>query len=211
MDRYDGYLFDFDYTLGDATDGIVIAMNVALERAGQPPADRESIRRTVGMHLAETFERLTGLSDPARSEVFLEAFRSKADEVMTRNTTLFPESADVLRRLKRAGARVGIVTTKYRYRIEEILRKFDIVDQVDLVVGGEDVARPKPDPEGLLLAITRLGLMKSRILYIGDSTIDAETASAAGVDFVGVTTGTTDRETLAAYPHVRIVDRLEEL
>ena len=62
---------------------------------------------------------------------------------------------------------------------------------MDIIVGGEDVKAAKPSPEGLLLAIKRLHVSKAETLYIGDSTVDAETAQAAGVDFAGVTHGVT--------------------
>lgn len=208
---YQALVFDFDYTLGDATEGIVLAMNHALTGSGNPPAEREAIRRTVGMSLSEAFRTLTGLSDAERTQRFLALFREKGDEVMTPNTVLYEGTAPLLRRLHAAGVRTGIVTTKFRYRIAEILRKFDIEPLVDTVVGGEDVSRPKPDPEGIRTAAAALGVSLGHVLYIGDSVIDAQTASAAGVDFIGVTTGTTGRDALAAYPALEIFDRLDRL
>ena len=62
---------------------------------------------------------------------------------------------------------------------------------MEIIVGGEDVKAAKPSPEGLLLAIKRLHVSKAETLYIGDSTIDAETAQAAGIDFAGITHGVT--------------------
>ena len=69
----------------------------------------------------------------------------------------------------------------------------------------------KPSPEGLLLAISRLQCPKEQVLYLGDSTVDAETAQNAGVDFAGVLHGMTTREELAAYPHVTILPDLTPL
>ena len=206
--HYKACLFDFDYTLGDATEGIVASMNYAFGQLGLPVQDREAIRKTIGMHLSEAFARLTTLEDPGQAARFQQAFREKADQVMTRCTVLFPEAVPVLRRLRTEGIMTGIVTTKFRYRIVELLEAMQITDLVDVIVGGEDVGRPKPDPEGLLLAIDRLGLPKELVLYTGDSTIDAKTAAAAGVDFVAVTTGTTSREEFAPYPNIRVVHNL---
>ena len=69
---------------------------------------------------------------------------------MTPNTRLFPETLDVLRALKERGARVGIISTKYRFRIHDTMDQHLPADFLDIVVGGEDVTRAKPDPEGLL-------------------------------------------------------------
>ena len=54
-------------------------------------------------------------------------------------------------------------------------------------------------------------MQKEQILYVGDSLVDAKTAQAAGVDFAGVTTGTTKREELEQYPNVGIAGELREL
>ena len=104
---------------------------------------------------------------------------------------------------------LGIVSTKFRYRILDLFEKTGHNGLVDFIVGGEDVKAAKPDPEGLLLAIGRAsGGGKSEVLYVGDSVVDAATAQAAGTDFAGVLHGMTTREELEAYPHVAIVDDL---
>ena len=126
-------------------------------------------------------------------------------------TVLFDTVPGVLRRLKGQGRRLGIVSTKYRYRIEEFLRRENLWELFDVVVGGEDVAGHKPDPEGLHLAA---GLLNSRfpeILYVGDSLVDAEAAERAGVAFVGVLSGATAREEFEPFPSAALLDTLQEL
>ena len=98
---------------------------------------------------------------------------------MTVNTVLFLETKSVLAALKDSGARIGIISTKFRYRIKELLDQHFPEDFFDIIVGGEDVQTPKPSPEGLLLAIRQLHATKAETLYIGDSTVDAETAQKA--------------------------------
>ena len=120
---------------------------------------------------------------------------------MTVNTVLFLETKSVLAALKDSGARIGIISTKFRYRIKELLDQHFPEDFLDIIIGGEDVQTPKPSPEGLLLAIRQLHATKAETLYIGDSTVDAETAQKAGVDFAGITHGMTTAEELKKYPH----------
>lgn len=84
-------------------------------------------------------------------------------------------------------------------------------DWFDIIIGGEDVTHHKPDPEGLLLAIDRLKACPEEVLYIGDSTVDAGTAAAAGVSFVGVTSGMTTAREFQAYPYDRIISSLGQL
>ena len=130
---------------------------------------------------------------------------------MTANTFLFPETAEVLNGLKKRGAKIGIISTKFRYRIMELLSKHFPTDFFDIIVGGEDVKAAKPSPEGLLFAMQRLGCSKEETLYIGDSTVDAETAQAGGTDFAGILHGATTREELEAYPHTVVADSLRIL
>ena len=60
---------------------------------------------------------------------------------------------------------------------------------IDVIVGGEDVRQPKPDPQGIFQVLQIWDMSKEEVLYMGDSVVDAKTAQAAGVDFAGVTTG----------------------
>ena len=209
--HYTTYLFDFDYTLADSSRGIVMCFRHVLERNGYTDVTDEAIRRTIGKTLEESFSILTGVTDADRLADFKQQYRKEADVHMTPNTRLFPETLDVLRKLKERGARVGIISTKYRFRIHETMDQHLPADFLDIVVGGEDVSRAKPDPEGLLHAISELGVEKKDVLYIGDSTVDAETARAAGVDFAGITHGVTTADELARYPHRRIMALLTEL
>lgn len=187
---YNAVIFDFDYTLGDTTDGIVQSVNYALEELGYSSRDVSEIKRTIGMSLRETFAALTDCEDAEKSESFVKLFREKADEVMTDSAELYDCVPEILRELHNT-RRIGIVTTKFHYRIEAILRKFSAAELVDVIVGAEDVKAEKPAPEGLLSAISRLDVQKSEALYVGDSTVDAQTAQNAEVDFAAVRTGTT--------------------
>jgi len=130
---------------------------------------------------------------------------------MNVNTRLFPDTLSTLKELKKRGARVGIISTKYRFRILSYLEEFLPKDFLDIVVGGEDVKAPKPSPEGVKFALEHLGSSPEETLYIGDSTVDAETAQNAGVDFAGVLNGMTTGEELRVYPHKIIMQNLGEL
>ncbi|MCC4770697.1 HAD-IA family hydrolase [Methanosarcina sp. DH2] len=209
--KYSTIIFDFDYTLADATDGIVSSFNHAFSGLEIPGCDSESIKRTVGLSLDEAFIQLTGYKDEILINRFKNLFREKADEVMSKNTVLFDDTVNTLQRLKQDGFNTGIVTTKYHYRIIETLDLHSVLDLIDIIVGREDVKVPKPSPEGLLLAIDSLNAQLNDVLYIGDSLVDAKTALAAHVDFAAVTTGTTNEKEFSQYPCIRILKNLSEL
>lgn len=213
--KYKGLIFDFDYTLGDSTEGIVASTNYALQQLGYNPADRESIRKTIGLHLEETYRVLTkaqGIEGKASEEAeFARLFIEKADEIMTEMSSFYPGVLELMERWKGEGYKLSIVTTKYRYRIQGILGKYQKTELFDLIMGGDNVKRPKPDPEGILEVLKQWGMLKEDVLYVGDSLVDAKTAQAAGVNFAGVTTGTTTEEELGKYPNVGIFAGLKSL
>ena len=209
--KYTTYLFDFDYTLADSSRGIVICFRNVLERHGHTGISDEAIKRTIGKTLEDSFSILSGITTPETLAEYKKEYVKEADTYMTVNTFFFPETVTVLKTLKSQGAQIGIISTKFRFRIREMVDQHFPKDFFDIIIGGEDVKQAKPDPQGIKKALRRLHRRKSETLYIGDSTVDAETAQAAKVDFVGVLNGMTTREELMVYPHRQILDNLSLL
>ncbi|AQW91558.1 HAD-IA family hydrolase [Elizabethkingia anophelis] len=211
MSKYNTYIFDFDYTLADSSRGIIMCFRYVLENHGYHDINDYQIKLTIGKTLEESFSILTGITDKETLTSYAKEYVKKADDWMTANTVLFPETSAVLHALKERGYKIGIVSTKYRYRIMEFVEKEFPKEFFDIVIGAEDVRAHKPDPAGLILAINSLQSGLERCLYIGDSIIDAKTAQAIGVDFYGVLNGITTREELLIYPHIKIADNLNDL
>lgn len=209
--KYRLYLFDFDYTLVNSEKGILECFHRSLEEMDYPPAGDDVLRGTIGSTIEDAFRSITGEKDEERIREAVRAYHKVADERMTPGTFFFPESVEVLRELHRRGRKTGIVSTKRRIRILEKFERDGIPELVDHVVGVEDVSEAKPSPEGIKKALEHFGMEPGEALYVGDSPFDAEAAKNAGVDFAGVTTGTTLRETLSEYPHVRIMERIGEV
>lgn len=211
MKLYAAYLFDFDYTLADSSTGIVKCFRIVLERHGHMNIDDYTIKRTIGKTLEQAFTLMTGINDSQILAEYRREYVREADKYMTVCTHLYPETLEVLHKLKQYGARIGIISTKYRYRILELLQPLLPQDFLDVLIGGEDVQAAKPDPEGLFKALRHIGLQADEVLYIGDSTVDAQTAHAAGTDFAGVLHGTTTRKELEMWPNVAVMNDLREL
>lgn len=204
-------IFDFDYTLGDSTEGIVKSTNYALMMLGEEEKTKEQIRRTIGLSLQETYKVLTGRNDNTRAEVFKDFFIEEANRVMVDSTHLYDDTYHVLYSLKSDGFKVGIVTTKLNSRIQSILEKFNITKFIDVIIGVENVKNVKPDPEGLNLACKKLRLNKEKVVYVGDSIVDAEAAQRAGIGFIGVLTGTTLRQEFYEYDNLHVCHDIDEV
>lgn len=202
MKKYKAFIFDFDLTLADSTKGIYICYKKCLEHFGYKIPSDEEIFKTIGNTIEDSLAILIGKM-PDNVQEMRRYYVSLADEYMVRYTEFYPNVLAVLQVLKQAGKKVGIVSTKYRYRI---MGSFEIAGSfpIDEIVGGEDVSVFKPNPKGLNLMLDRLGVSKGETLYVGDSYIDAETAQNAGVDFAGVLTGSTSKKAFSKYPHVMI-------
>lgn len=183
--------FDFDLTLADPTKGTIECVNFALESLGLPQAGDERIKRTIGLSLEDTFLSLTGQPNNQDVGLFISSFVKRADQVMTELTLMFTSVPATTRRLIEMGFELGIVSTKFRHRIEEILAREGLADRFRVIIGGEDVNEHKPHPGGLIAAISRMRIDADDVLYVGDSTVDALTAERAKVPFIAVLSGTT--------------------
>ena len=183
--------FDFDYTLGDSTDSIVAGFQHGLTGLGWPAPDREAVRMTVGYLLEDAYTMLTGDSDPGRQAQFRALFSEVAVERQRQETVLLPGGEELLRKLRDRGIQTAIVSTKRGDTIEIILERLGMADTVELVVGSADVKKPKPDPEGLLFVLDKLGVRPEDALFCGDTVLDAGAAKNAGTHFAAVLNGTT--------------------
>ncbi len=113
--------------------------------------------------------------------------------------------------LQRAGLGLGVVSTKFRYRIEQILVREGLRGRFGCVIGGEDVTRHKPDPEALERALDALRVARGQVVYVGDSLVDAEASERASIRFVAVLSGVTPREAFAAHPAEAVIPSVCEL
>ncbi|MFZ4858307.1 MAG: HAD family hydrolase [Desulfuromonadaceae bacterium] len=209
--RYDAIIFDFDYTLVDSSQGVVECINYALTELQLPQVRAAAVHRTIGLHLDDAFVQLAGERHAALRGDFRRHFAQRADEVMNDLTLLFETVPDTVQHLKKNDIQLAIVSTKYRYRIADFLQREHLLEAFDVIIGGEDVVRHKPDPEGLLQAIVRLNSPFDKTLYVGDSVVDAEAAQRAGLPFVAVLSGVTDRGEFDGYPVLAEVANLSQL
>ncbi len=216
---YRGVFFDFDYTLGDSPSAIAEGYRLGFLELGLDPPTVEQVRHTVGLTLADGYSLLTGDHDPERQEAFYRSFQhtvgvkagGEGRRLMIEGTTLFPGAEELLGALKNAGVRTAIVSTKPGSTIRRIFEHQGRLDLLDLVVGGDEVTHTKPHPQGVRLALERLGLRSEQVLFCGDTVIDAATAQAGGCPFCAVLNGTTKANAFDRFPCVHIAPDLDEL
>jgi pyrophosphatase PpaX len=181
-------LFDFDGTLVDTTEMIYQGMRHAASTVlGRDDISRETLLANVGQPLPRQME----LIDAEKAELLLEAYRHHHEENHDAMIQEFPQVAVALSRLRSAGIRVGVVTSKRRVSVEMALNSFpDLRNVVDRFVTMEDTNEHKPHPEPLWRGLELLGgVPKEEAAYVGDSPFDVEAAKAAGLASVAVSWG----------------------
>jgi len=204
-------LFDFDYTLADSSEGALECINFALAEMGLEQVSLEAACRTIGLSLNETFLSLAEHHEPHRCAEFYRLFVQRADEVMSNLTVLYESVPAMVQALRERDLRLGIVSTKYRRRINQVLEREALVDGFEVVIGGEDVAQHKPHPQGLFEAIEKLECSTASVVYVGDSVVDAELSKRAGVPLIVVLSGVTPRSAFDDYSPLVVLDSISEL
>lgn len=96
----------------------------------------------------------------------------------------FEGIVETLKQIKVLGLMQAAVSAKTRAQYEIDMKVENMYQYMDETVLFEDTTKHKPDPEPLLECISRLGLDKNRVAYVGDALSDGLAAQAAGVDFI---------------------------
>ena len=115
---------------------------------------------------------------------------------MHSGTRLLPGAAELLRLLHGRGLRLGVCSNKPVAFTRDLVTYLGLAPLLDAVLGPEDVAHPKPAPDMLLAALQRLNVAAAEALYVGDMSVDVQTARGAGVAVWVVATGSEEREAL---------------
>jgi phosphoglycolate phosphatase len=201
-------LFDFDGTLADSYPAITASVNHVRAHHGLPPLPQNEVRYFVGRGPAYLIAHTVPAGDTGKN---VACYKAHHPSVMRDGTRLFPGVADALAALKRFGLLLAVCSNKPRAFTVALLDHFGVGAIFDLVVGPEDVPRPKPAPDMLTNALRRLGVSNSSALYVGDMTVDIETARGARTAVWVVPTGSDTRATLEAARPDRILDHFAEL
>ncbi|MFQ5581260.1 MAG: HAD-IIIA family hydrolase [Mariprofundaceae bacterium] len=200
-------LFDCDGTLVDSHGQIVHAMQQAFVSCDVKPPNAVSVRRVIGLSLAEAVSRLQ--SDEAQHDCIVEAYRGhyRAGEM---GSSLFPGVRDTLQTLYERGYWLGIVTGKSRPGLLRVL------DQLDLnpffhVWRTADCCPSKPHPAMVEECMAEMGVGLHQTTVVGDACFDIQMAMACGVRALAVSSGVESPDALRAAGAFDVVDEFTSL
>ncbi|MCG5510656.1 HAD hydrolase-like protein [Ectothiorhodospira lacustris] len=174
--------FDMDGVLVDSLAVMELAWKEAMSAVkGDIPFSE--YKKNIGIPFFEILQRLGCRSEQLDhiSEIYNLVSRKNY-----RDIRVFDDIADSLARIRAAGLKVSVVTSKNRDRTLELLEQLFPTIKFDAVVTPEDVAegRGKPCPDPLLLACLKVGADPFNTIYVGDMEVDRESAQRAGIHFV---------------------------
>ncbi len=171
---------DLDGTLADSLSVMRAVYGDFLARFGESGSEAE-FDRLNGPPLAEVvadLARTHAIDLPPASLV--EIYWGLVEEAYLK---VVPRAgaAELLRSARAQGMAVGVVTSSSARLTRTWLGKVGLHEQVDVIVGGEDVARGKPDPEPYAIALQRAGCEAAASLAVEDSAAGARAAIVAGI------------------------------
>lgn len=182
-------VFDLDGTLVDSAPDIAAAANRMLAEMGLSALPVPVLTTFIGHGIPNlvlrVIERL-GV-DPSRHAEMNRRILALYSERPADLTRPYPGVTEALQTLRDDGFRMGVCTNKYRDLSVLILEALDLSRFFDVVIGGDSLPQKKPDPAPLHAAFA--GLDGAPVLYVGDSEVDAETATRAGLHFALFTEG----------------------
>jgi pyrophosphatase PpaX len=178
-DKFSGLLFDLDGTLLDSFPTHFEAYRVMFSRFGIEISE-EVFFASYSPNWYHTYQAF-GLPQ----EVWDSANSYWIEALDGLSTKLFSGVSETLAALSRS-YRLGIVTSGSKNRVLRDLERTGIKSFFEVAITGDDIKRPKPDPEGLELALSKMKLLPGEAVYIGDAHADYEMAQAAQVHFLGI-------------------------
>lgn len=182
-------IFDLDGTLVDSCAVCVdILSDILIERGSSRSIDPIGARSYMSRG---GLDMVTGLLAEASCDphVDLADFRARYQARRTPVSTLFPGVAKGIQQLHAAGLTLSICSNKPQGLCEKVLEDTGLADYFTVVIGGQPGLRAKPAPDLLDAVLSRLDCAIDECLFVGDSDLDHDVASAIGMSFHFMTYG----------------------
>ena len=189
MDRPAALAFDLDGTLIDSRRDIATAINRMRAELALPPVPLEQVITMVGEGARLLVERALGPGfSPRQLDAALARYLAHYEDVCLDETRAYPGVEEMLAAL---GGRypLALLSNKGEALSRKVLAGLGLSHHFREILGGDSLPTRKPDPAGLHVLAGRLDVPVERLLLVGDTWIDAETAHNAGSPFALVEWG----------------------
>ncbi len=209
--QFDTIIFDLDGTLVDTADDLAAALNHVLAGMGRPEVAPASVRHLVGRGARALLERglaASGGASAAELDSGLTGFLAYYAAHLAVHSRPFAGVEPALDRLAGQGFQMGICTNKPAAMARDLIDHLGWGGRFRALLGGDSLPFRKPDPRHLRETLARTG--GRRMIFVGDSTVDAETAKNAAVPLVLLSHGYST-EPVAGLGADAVIGHFEEL
>lgn len=189
-------IFDLDGTLADTLDDIVASVNVALSRVGAPLRSREEVIGMIGEGAIKLTQRALGADHEHELHDALSHFAEHYRQHALDQTRLFDQIPEQLTRLHANGWRFAILSNKPHEFTAQCANALLTSWPFEAVCGANSDTPKKPDPAVALSIVRQWNLPATEVYFVGDSTVDMQTARNAGMVPVACLWGYGDRREL---------------
>ncbi len=210
---YEGIIFDLDGTLIDSLVDLADSMNKVLIENKYPTHTMDDYRNFIGKGIKELVRR--ALPESARNDrIFTESYHKMVAiyrEHCLEKTALYEGISEMLNGVQQHHLKMAILSNKVDELTKKIvavlLKKWDFIE----VMGARSDMPKKPDPIGAMYINDKMSTSTKKMIYVGDSGVDMETAKSAGMLAVGVLWGYRGKEELLRNGADIIVDHPMEI
>ena len=207
-------LFDLDGTLTDPKIGITTCVQYALRHFSIEEPDLDKLERFIGPPLADSFQQFYGFSEEQAKEA-IQAYRERFNTVGLYENEIYPGIPEMLARLKTAGKKLAVASSKPAVYVQKILQHFEIEQYFDVIVGSELDGTRSQKEEVIKEALRQLcqgeKTENDKTVMIGDRKFDIQGAKEFGLISVGVSFGYAPSGELEQAGADYIVDTVAEL
>lgn len=203
-------VFDLDGTLLNTLTDLHLSVNYTFDKYGFKHRTESEVRSFLGSGVRVLVEKALPDDKKHMTDECLEVFKEYYDRHKDDNTAPYAGINEMLYTVRKAGYKSAIVSNKYDAAVQQ-LKEVTFSGLIDFAVGEGNGVRTKPAPDGVLLALERLGATKDEAVYVGDSEVDLMTARNSGLKCIAVTWGFRDRDELIARGALNIIDSPAEL
>lgn len=203
--RFELLVFDWDGTLLDSIATIVGCTQATLAELGLPAADEAVLRSAIGLGIDEMIESFAPGCSQEMYRSIIDVYRRLWFGGFANEPLLFEGVPELLTELRDRGHELAIATAKSRKGLAADLERTGL-GRFFWASRTADEAASKPSPQMLFELLDEFGVKAGAALMIGDAVHDLQMAHNAGVAVLGVTSGTTNRETLLANEPLACLD-----
>ena len=208
-------LFDLDGTLIDTAPDLMNAHNHVMQKFGYETKSTDEIRNLVGKGAASMIGRslwnqarkeLKKIDDEKIKSKMVDEFIDYYGKNIAVESKLLPGVLEFLKWCKKNNISMAVCTNKTEHLAVDLLKQINVYDYFEYVAGYNTFDYCKPDPRHLTNVIEIIQGKLNKSIMIGDSETDSESAKAAGLPFILVEDGYTDKTINEIYHNHLIKD-----